>query len=68
MDIITLAHKRDITYDFYLKHNIPAFEWKLNQILNKDKYIVIKFPLIGDILLISNLTVIVIILFKGICL
>ena len=22
MDIITLAHKRDMTYDFYLKHNI----------------------------------------------
>ena len=21
MDIITLAHKRDMTYDFYIKHN-----------------------------------------------
>ena len=26
MDIITLAHKRDMTYDFYLKHNMSAFE------------------------------------------
>ena len=26
MDIITLAHKRDITYGFYLKHNMPAVE------------------------------------------
>ena len=26
MGIITLAHKRDMTYDFYLKHNMPAFE------------------------------------------
>ena len=26
MDIITLAHKCDMTYDFYLKHNMSAFE------------------------------------------
>ena len=37
MDIITLAHKRDMTYDFYLKHNMPALEWKLNAMINKDK-------------------------------
>ena len=30
MDIITLANKRDMTYDFYLKHNMPAIEWKVN--------------------------------------
>ena len=24
MDIITLTHKQDMTYDFYLKHNMPA--------------------------------------------
>ena len=44
MDIITLAHKRDMTYDFYLKHNMPAFEWKLNAIINKDKSLIKKFP------------------------
>ena len=44
MDIITLAHKRDMTYDFYLKHNMPAFEWKLNAMINKDKSLINKFP------------------------
>ena len=44
MYIITLAHKRDMTYDFFLKHNMPAFEWKLNQIFNKDKNLIDKFP------------------------
>ena len=44
MDIIALAQKRDMTYDFYLKRNIPAFEWKLNAMINKDKNLIIKFP------------------------
>ena len=44
MDIITLAHKLDMTYDFYLKHNMPAFQWKLNAIINKDKSLINKFP------------------------
>ena len=44
MDIITLAHKRDMTYDFYLKHIMPAFEWKLNAMINKDKNLINKFP------------------------
>ena len=44
MDIITLAHKRDMNYDFYLKHNISAFEWKLNALINKDKNLINKFP------------------------
>ena len=40
MDIITLAHKRDMTYDFYMKHNMPAIEWKLNAMINKDKNLI----------------------------
>ena len=44
MDSITLAHKRDMTYDFYLKHNMPAFEWKLNAVINKDKSLINIFP------------------------
>ena len=44
MDIITLAHKRDITYDFYLKQNIPAFERKLIALINTDKNLINKFP------------------------
>ena len=43
-DIITLAHKRDTTYDFYLKHKMSAFEWKLNSLINKDKNLFKKFP------------------------
>ena len=44
MNIITLAHKRDMTYDFYLKHNMSAFEWKLNSKINKDRNLINKFP------------------------
>ena len=44
MNIITLAHKRDMTYNFYLKHNMSAFEWKLNSKINKDKNLINKFP------------------------
>ena len=44
MDNIPLAHKRDMTYDFYIKHNMSAFEWKLNAKINKDKSLFNKFP------------------------
>ena len=44
IDIISLAHKRDMTYDFYLKHNMSAFEWKLNALINKDKNLINKLP------------------------
>ena len=44
LDVITLAHKRDMAYDFYLKHNMPAFERKLNAVINKDKSLIKKFP------------------------
>ena len=44
MDIITLAHKRDVTHDFYIKHKMSALEWKLNAMINKDKNLFNKFP------------------------
>ena len=44
MDIITLANKQDMTCDFYLKHNMPAFEWKLNAMINKDNNLINEFP------------------------
>ena len=44
MKIITLAHEQDMTYDFYIKHNMSAFEWKLNAMINKDKNLINKFP------------------------
>ena len=40
MDNIILALKRAMTYDFYLKHNMPAFERKLNAMINKDKNLI----------------------------
>ena len=40
MNIITLVHKRDMTYDFYMS----AFEWKLNAKINNDKNLINKFP------------------------
>ena len=44
MNIITLAHKCDMTYNFYLKHTMSAFEWKLNAMINKDKNLINKLP------------------------
>ena len=36
MHIITIANKMDMSYDFYIKHNMHAVEWKLNAMINKD--------------------------------
>ena len=44
MDVKSLAHKRDMTYDFCLKHIISAFEWKLNAMINRDKNLINKLP------------------------
>ena len=44
MHIVTLAHKRDMTYDFYLKHNMAAFKRKVNAVVNKDQSLIYKFP------------------------
>ena len=44
MNIIIVCNKLDMTYDFYMKHNIPAVEWKINQLINKDEKLINKFP------------------------
>ena len=44
LNIILLTHKCDMTYDFYLKQNMSAFEWKFNAMINKDKNLINKFP------------------------
>ena len=44
LDIITHAHKREMTYDFFPKQNMPAFKWKLNVMINKDKTLINHFP------------------------
>ena len=33
-----------MSYDFYLKHNMSALEWKLNAMINKNKSLIKKFP------------------------
>ena len=45
MNIIIVCNKMYMTYDFYMKHNMPAVEWKINQLFNKDKKLINKFPL-----------------------
>ena len=42
MTIITIANKLDMSYDFYIKHNKPAVEWKLNAMINKNKSLINK--------------------------
>ena len=44
MNIITVCNKMDMTYDFHMKQNMPAVEWKLNQLINKDKKLINKLP------------------------
>ena len=43
MHIITIANKMDMSYDFYIKHNMYALEWKLNAMINKNKNSINKF-------------------------
>ena len=44
MKIIIVCNKMDMTYDFYLKHSMPAVEWRLNAMINRDKCLINKFP------------------------
>ena len=44
MHIITIANKLDMSYGFYIKHNMCALEWKLNAMVNKNKSLINKFP------------------------
>ena len=32
-----------MTYDFYMKHNMPPVEWKLNAMINRNKSLTNKF-------------------------
>ena len=44
MNIITISNEMDMSYDFYIKHNMHAIEWKLNAMVNKNKSLINKFP------------------------
>ena len=59
MNIITIAKKLDMTYDFYIKHNMCALEWKLNGMINKDKVHLLNFIVNGNVLWIEILKILV---------
>ena len=42
--IITVGNKKGMSFDFYLKQNMHAIEWKLNAMVNKNKSLITKFP------------------------
>ena len=37
MDNITISNKMDMSYDFYIEHNMNMIEWKLNAIITKNQ-------------------------------
>ena len=39
---ITRASKLDMSYDFYINHNMPADEWKLNALANINERLINK--------------------------
>ena len=41
--IITIATKLGMSYDFYIKNNMHAVEWKLNAMINKNKNLINSF-------------------------
>ena len=55
LNIITIAYKVDMSYDFYIKHNMHAVEWKLFAMIIKNENLIKKTPKFGDTLLIKNL-------------
>ena len=40
MNIITIANKLDMSYDFNIKQNMCALEWKLNAMITKNKNLI----------------------------
>ena len=42
MNNTTIANKMDMSFDFFIKHNIHAVEWKLNAMINKNKNLMVK--------------------------
>ena len=42
MNIIAIANKMDIAYDFLIKHNMCSLEWKLYSMTKKNKALIIK--------------------------
>ena len=55
MNIITIANKLDMSYDYNIKHKIHAVEWKLKAMINENENLINKLdrskrhPLISKI-------------------
>ena len=43
MHNITIANKMDMSYDFFIRHNMCALEWKLNAMINRSESLINKF-------------------------
>ena len=43
MNFITIANKMDISYDFYIKHEMHPVEWKLCAMIDKNKKLINSF-------------------------
>ena len=48
MNIITIPKKMDMSNDFFIRHTMPAVEWKLNAMNNKNKVWSANRLVIGD--------------------
>ena len=44
LKIITKSNKMDMSYDFHIKHNMDAVEWKIIAMINKNKNLTNNFP------------------------
>ena len=42
INTITKADIKEMTYDFYINHNMCALEWKLNAMINKNNNLINK--------------------------
>ena len=42
INIITIADKMDMSYDFYIKHNMHAVEWKQLAMINTNETLIKK--------------------------
>ena len=40
LNTITIDNKLDMSYDFYIKHNMCALEWELKGMIKKNKLII----------------------------
>ena len=43
LNIITIANQLDMSYDFYIKNNMPAVERKLNTIIARNSHLINSF-------------------------